>query len=93
LGPYEVANISGFAWFGPGGYMTVLAVGLLVVAYLARDLEATVDEIPALAGTVPGSIRGALAGRGTDESDGSGRERAGDRRPDRSGDRGGDHVD
>jgi hypothetical protein len=93
LGPYEVANISGFAWFGPGGYMTVLAVGLLVVAYLARDLEATVDEIPALAGTVPGSIRRAIAGRGTDESDGSGRERAGDRRPDRSGDRGGDHVD
>lgn len=29
LGGYEVANISGFAWFGPGGYLTMLAVVLL----------------------------------------------------------------
>lgn len=57
LGGYEVANISGFAWFGPGGYMTVAAIGLLAVAYLARDTDATVTDLPALVRTVPGSIR------------------------------------
>jgi hypothetical protein len=48
LGSYEVANISGYAWFGPGGYLTVLTVGLLVVAFLFRDSEATFGDIPAL---------------------------------------------
>lgn len=48
LGSYQVANISGFAWFGPGGYLTVVAVGLLVVAYLFRDSEATFGDIPTL---------------------------------------------
>ncbi|MFD1571433.1 hypothetical protein [Halorubrum laminariae] len=57
LGPYEVANISGFAWFGPGGYLTVLAVALLAVAYLARNSEATVADLPALARALPSEIR------------------------------------
>jgi hypothetical protein len=48
LGGYEVANISGFAWFGPGGYLTVVAVGLLVVAYAFRDSEATFGDVPAM---------------------------------------------
>ena len=78
LGPYEVANISGFAWFGPGGYMTVVAVLLLATAYLARDIEATVDELPALARGLPGAVRERVA---SDEG--------GDRERDVGG---GDHV-
>lgn len=54
IGSYEVANITGFAWFGPGGYLTVLAVCLLVAAYLLRDSDATAGDLPALArGAVP----------------------------------------
>lgn len=49
LGSYEIANISGFAWFGPGGYLTVLAIALLVVAFLARDTEATFGDLPEIA--------------------------------------------
>ncbi|WP_265109726.1 hypothetical protein [Halosolutus halophilus] len=48
LGTYEVANISGNAWFGPGGYATVVAVGLLVVAFRSRDSGATIRDVPAL---------------------------------------------
>ncbi|WP_226023852.1 hypothetical protein [Halomicrobium salinisoli] len=48
LGGYAVANISGFAWFGPGGYMVALAVALLVAAYLCRGTDATVGDVPAL---------------------------------------------
>jgi hypothetical protein len=69
LGPYEVANISGFAWFGPGGYMTVLAVLLLATAYLARDLEATVSELPELAVALPGAIRERVTGHEGDAGD------------------------
>ena len=90
LGPYEVANISGFAWFGPGGYMTVVAVALLAVAYLARDTEATVEQLPALARALPGSIRDAV-GRG--DTDDSTDVRAEDRSPDRDRDGGGEHVE
>lgn len=48
LGSYEVANISGFAWFGPGAYLTILAVALLGGAYLLRDSDAEVGDTPAL---------------------------------------------
>ncbi|MFW6382685.1 MAG: hypothetical protein ACOCZD_01445 [Haloferacaceae archaeon] len=48
LGSYEVANISGFAWFGPGGYLTVLALGLLVVAFLLRNTDARFSDASAL---------------------------------------------
>jgi len=37
LGGYAVANISGFAWFGPGGYMVAVAVALLAGAYRCRE--------------------------------------------------------
>lgn len=47
-GSYEVANISGNAWFGPGGYMAAVAVAALVVAYLVRGSTATVGDVPAL---------------------------------------------
>jgi hypothetical protein len=88
LGPYEVANISGFAWFGPGGYMTVLAVLLLATAYLARDIEATVADLPRLALALPGAVRDRVAsGEGGD----GGAEST--RKTDRDRDVGeGDHV-
>ena len=49
LGSYEIANISGIAWFAPGGYLTMLAFALLVVAYVMRDSDATVADAPTLA--------------------------------------------
>jgi hypothetical protein len=57
LGGYEVANISGFAWFGPGGYLTMLAVVLLGVAYLARDSEVRFGDVPELVRERIGGIR------------------------------------
>ena len=74
LGPYEVANISGFAWFGAGGYMTVTAVTLLAAAYLARDIDAPITELPALVSALPRAVREHLArrGNGDDGSGGSG---------------------
>lgn len=48
LGTYEIANISGVAWFGPGGYLTIAALVLLVIAFVLRDSEATVRESPEL---------------------------------------------
>ena len=54
LGSYQVANISGTAWFGPGGYLTAVAFLLLVVAFLSRDTDATVADLPAL-------VRGGVA--------------------------------
>ena len=44
LGSYEVANISGFGWFGPGGYLTLLAIVLLAAAYRLRDSGLTAGE-------------------------------------------------
>ena len=57
LGYYEIANISGLAWFGPGGYLTMVAFLLLVGAFLSRDSTATVGDIPRLVATVPTRIR------------------------------------
>jgi len=48
VGGYAVANISGFAWFGPGGYMVALAVALLAGAYRCRGSRATVGDVPRL---------------------------------------------
>lgn len=45
LGGYEVANISGFAWFGPGGYLAGIGFLLLVAAFLLRDSQLTVPEL------------------------------------------------
>jgi hypothetical protein len=47
LGGYRIANISGVAWFGPGGYLTGLGFLLLVVAYLLRDSKVTIGEAAA----------------------------------------------
>jgi len=68
LGSYEVANISGFAWIGPGGYLTLVAVGLLVGAFLARNTDARIPEIPSILRVWTGDVRGRLA-RGGGEPD------------------------
>ncbi|WP_255171574.1 hypothetical protein [Natrononativus amylolyticus] len=70
LGPYEVANISGTAWFGPGGYLTVAAIGLLVVAFFLRDSEATVRDVPALVRSIRDRLVGRLRGGGDESNDG-----------------------
>ena len=57
LGTYEVANISGYAWFGPGGYLTVLALSLLVAAFLLRDSDSTFRNLPRLLREVPSKLR------------------------------------
>ncbi|MFC4541176.1 hypothetical protein ACFO5R_04440 [Halosolutus amylolyticus] len=62
LGTYEVANISGNAWFGPGGYVTLIAVGLLVVAFRFRDSGATVRDVPALFRSGSDRVRARIRG-------------------------------
>lgn len=68
VGPYEVANISGYAWFGPGGYLTMTAIALLVVAYLLRDSEATVRDVPDLLRSSGERARNRLGRRGGRDS-------------------------
>lgn len=48
LGTYQVANISGTAWIGPGSYLTTVAIVLLAIAYLYRDSAMSLDEILAI---------------------------------------------
>ena len=67
LGSYEVANINGLGWFGPGGYLTMVSLVLLVVAFCCRDTDATVLDLPRLVLAVPGRVRDRVLGR----SDGS----------------------
>ncbi len=57
LGSYEIANISGFAWFGPGGYLTILAVALLGAAFFARNSTATFGDV---ARRIEGAATGAV---------------------------------
>jgi hypothetical protein len=64
LGSYSVANISGFAWFGPGGYMVCIAVVLLVVAWLSRHSEVELREAPRLLGERLGVLSPERAGGG-----------------------------
>ncbi|OYR59313.1 hypothetical protein [Halorubrum halodurans] len=47
LGGYRIANISGVAWFGPGGYLAGAGFLLLVVAYLLRGSRLTAGEAAA----------------------------------------------
>jgi hypothetical protein len=47
-GRYEVANITSHSSFGVGVYMSLVAIGLLVVAYHYRDSDAPVSELPRL---------------------------------------------
>lgn len=56
-GRYAVANITSYSRFGVGTYLTVGAIGLLVVAWLARDSTATVDELPQIIRGLPDQLR------------------------------------
>ena len=56
-GKYAVANITSYSRFGVGAYLTVAAIGLLVVAWLARDSTATVGDLPRLVRAVPDRLR------------------------------------
>jgi len=47
-GRYEVANITSQSRFGAGVYMSIVAIGLLVVAYHYRDTDAPVAQLPEL---------------------------------------------
>ena len=89
LGTYEVANISGYAWFGPGGYLTVLALSLLVAAFLLRDSDATFRDAPRLLRELPSSLRklpdDILDRFGDDDAS----DRSGDRPVDRDDERSG----
>jgi hypothetical protein len=48
LGPYDVANLSAFAWIGIGGYLVVLALVFLVIAYRLRNSESEISDVPEL---------------------------------------------
>lgn len=65
LGGYEIANISGVAWFGPGGYLAGLGFLLLIAAYLLRDSRVTIGE-------APGAVRDRLSDDRGGGSDGDG---------------------
>ncbi|RZH69231.1 hypothetical protein [Natrinema altunense] len=60
-GSYEVANISGTAWFGPGGYMMAVGVALLAVAFGLRHSPATITDVPGLVRTGCGRLRDRVA--------------------------------
>ncbi|EMA05285.1 hypothetical protein C439_00760 [Haloferax mediterranei ATCC 33500] len=46
-GKYEVANITSYSRFGTGAYLTIVAIGLLFVAYYYRDTDATLSTLVA----------------------------------------------
>ena len=62
-GMYQVANITSYSTFGPGVWLSTVAIGLLAVAYRFRDSGATVDELPAVVRDRARSYRERLGGR------------------------------
>ena len=60
FGSYEIANISGFATIGPGGYLISTAVIMLIISFLLRGNPATVSDTPQLIAGVIGRVRGRL---------------------------------
>ncbi len=56
-GKYAVANITSYSRFGVGAYLTVAAIGLLVVAWLARDSTATLGDLPRILRGLPERLR------------------------------------
>lgn len=63
-GRYEVANITSYSRLGLGAYLTIVAVGLLVVAFLCRDTDATVAEFPQLVRGFPDAVCDRVTHRG-----------------------------
>lgn len=72
LGSYEVANISGFAWFGPGGYLTLIALVLLVISYRCRDSEMRISDVPGVLHSVISRLRTPKTPSGQKAGDSSG---------------------
>jgi hypothetical protein len=56
-GKYAIANITSYSAFGVGAGMTVAAIGLLVVAWLARNSTATVGDLPGIVLGIPDRLR------------------------------------
>ena len=48
FGSYEIANISGFATFGIGGYLALSAVILVILGFLFRNSSATISDLPVI---------------------------------------------
>lgn len=61
-GKYEVANITSYSRFGTGVYLSMLAIGLLVVAFYYRDIDAHVTDLPARARSRLAGLRDRLGG-------------------------------
>lgn len=64
LGSYSVANITSYSSFGLGAYLSMLAIGLLVIAWLARNSIATPRDVPGILRSLPDRFRDRS---GTDE--------------------------
>ncbi len=62
IGPYEVANLDGFSQPATGGYVALSAFALLFFAFLLRDTDASVAELPRLAIAAPGNTVEKLKG-------------------------------
>jgi hypothetical protein len=64
VGKYAVANITSYSRLGFGAYLTITAVGLLVVAFACRNTDATATDVPRLVRGFPGAVRRRLPGAG-----------------------------
>jgi hypothetical protein len=64
LGTYKVANITSYSRFGLGAYLSMVAIGLLIIAWLARDTKATPRDVPAILRSLPDRI-----GRGSGDEE------------------------
>jgi hypothetical protein len=68
-GRYEVANITSYSRLGAGAYLSVLAIGLLALAYYYRDSDATARDLATDARALPSRVRDRLR-RGQPDEDG-----------------------
>ncbi|WP_254545745.1 hypothetical protein [Halomarina pelagica] len=68
-GRYEVANITSYSRLGAGAYLTMLAIGLLVVAFHYRDSDATVASLPGRVRSRVADIGARVTERSADEAE------------------------
>ncbi|WP_416841333.1 hypothetical protein [Haloferax sp. DFSO52] len=71
VGKYEVANITSFSSLGIGAYMSIVAIGLLVVAFYYRDTDATFSTAAGSIRRRLGSIRTASPSDRAEKDDGT----------------------
>lgn len=67
-GTYEVANLTTYSRLGPGAYLSMVAIGLLVVAYRYRNTGITFGDAP---GLVLARLRGETGRREATDTDSS----------------------